>query len=369
MQPLTVPTELTTSHRPDGQFEFWREDLRQLSIGLTAEFVDACCARDLAETGVDIARGVLDQFVGGGKRLRSTFMYLGWLCGAQADEAAMRAAASLEFVHAFALIQDDVMDGSALRRGLPAAHVQFADWHRCRGMQGTSERFGESAAILLGDLCLVWAEQMLRGSGVPSAAMDRVWRRYDAMRTELAAGQLAELVSVAPVMPTVDAVLDVARRKSGNYTVRRPLEMGADMAGCDERSLWLLGRYGTAIGEAFQLRDDVEGIFGSPGVTGKPASGDLSGQKVTLVVVAAHHMADANIRRQLVELRSADQLEETDLARWRTLIAATGALDHIEAMVAERIDAARELVYRIRIDEPVKAALVNMASTCAAGAR
>ena len=191
---------------------------------------------DLRGAGVDVAADVLVGFVGSGKCLRSTFMFLGWLCGAEPSHAALRAAASLELLHAFALLQDDVMDGSPLRRGRPAAHVQFADWHRDRGLSGSPERFGESAAVLLGDLCLVWAEQMLRDSGLDADALSRAWPRYDAMRTELAVGQFADLVNDVGGLPTLDEVLDVARRKSGNYTVRRPLEIGAAMAGCGERS-------------------------------------------------------------------------------------------------------------------------------------
>ena len=156
------------------------------------------------------------------------------MCGAEASHAALRASASLELLHAFALLQDDVMDGSPLRRGRPSAHVQFADWHRDRGLSGCAERFGESAAVLLGDLCLVWAEQMLRDSGLDHSALSRAWPRYDAMRSELAVGQFADLVNDVGGLPTLDEVLEVARRKSGNYTVRRPLEIGAAMAGCDD---------------------------------------------------------------------------------------------------------------------------------------
>ena len=165
--------------------------------------------------------------------MRSTYMYLGWLCGAAEDDAALRAAASLELLHAFALIQDDVMDASTLRRARPAAHVVFARWHREHALGGSAERFGESAAILLGDLCLVWAEQMLRDSGVDRDALTRVWPRYDDMRVELAVGQFSDLVNSSHAFPTLDEVLDVLRRKSGNYTVRRPLEIGAAIADCD----------------------------------------------------------------------------------------------------------------------------------------
>ncbi|MGZ6777617.1 MAG: polyprenyl synthetase family protein [Mycobacterium sp.] len=347
-----------------GQFEAWRGDVRESVLGVIGEFVTDRCTVDLRGAGVDVAADVLVGFVGSGKCLRSTFMLLGWLCGEESSQAALRASASLELLHTFALLQDDVMDGSPLRRGRASAHVQFADWHRDRGLSGSAERFGESAAILLGDLCLVWAEQMLRGSGLGDDALNRAWPRYDAMRTELAVGQFADLVNDVGGLPTLDEVLEVARRKSGNYTVRRPLEIGAAMAGCGDLMLTRLGAYGDAVGEAFQLRDDVLGIFGSPAVTGKPVGADLTEHKATSVVVAAHHMAEPGLRRQLAELMNAADLDDADVVRWRTLIAETGAVRWIEEMIAERLRRAAEWVDDGRLDDGVRAALLNMASVC-----
>ena len=137
----------------------------------------------------------------------------------------------------------------------------------------------------------------------------------------------------------------MARRKSGNYTVRRPLEIGAVLSGCETRTLALLGAYGSAVGEAFQLRDDLLGIFGPEPVTGKPSGGDLSEHKATSVVVAAHQMADATIRRQLAELMSSDDIDDAAITRWRTLIVATGAVEWIEDMIAERVALARDHVH------------------------
>ncbi|MFY9920686.1 MAG: polyprenyl synthetase family protein [Mycobacterium sp.] len=348
----------------EGQFEIWRSNLRGAVLDSVDGFVADRCAVDLRGAGVDVAADVLVGFIGSGKCLRSTFMFLGWLCGAEPSHAALRASASLELLHAFALLQDDVMDGSPLRRGRPSAHVQFAEWHRRRGLSGSAERFGESAAVLLGDLCLVWAEQMMRDSGLAHSELSRAWPRYDAMRSELAVGQFADLVNDVGGLPTLDEVLDVARRKSGNYTVRRPLEIGAAMSGCGDRLLTRLGRYGDAVGEAFQLRDDLLGIFGSPAVTGKPVGADLTERKATSVVVAAHHMADPTLRRQLTELMSTAELDEADVERWRTLISATGAEQRIEEMIADRLRRASEWIDEGRLDDAVRSALLNMASVC-----
>ena len=165
-------------------FDGWRGALRDAVVAELADFVSRRCAEALGESGVDIATDVLMDFLHGGKCLRSTFTYLGWRCGADDNEPALRAAASFELLHAFALLQDDVMDGSAVRRGRPSAHVSFARWHRERELSGSPERFGESAAVLLADLCLVWAEQMLRDSGIDPMALSRAWPkiRRDAHR-------------------------------------------------------------------------------------------------------------------------------------------------------------------------------------------
>jgi geranylgeranyl diphosphate synthase type I len=346
-------------------FEAWRCSVTDSVKKVVTEFVADHCATELGGAGVDVAADVLADFVATGKCLRSTFMYLGWHCGAPGEHAALRAAASFELLHAFALLQDDVMDGSAMRRGKPSAHVAFAQWHRDRGLTGSAERFGESAAVLLGDLCLVWAEQMLRESGVDAQALARVWPRYDEMRTELAVGQFADLVNDASAFPTLDQVLAVSRRKSGNYTVRRPLEIGAAMAGCGPHVLTSLGAYGEAVGDAFQLRDDVLGIFGSPSVTGKPAGGDLLERKATSVVVAAYQRADTSLRSQLTELMSTDTLEESDIGRWRALIAATGAPEWIEQVIDSRVRRALDWIDAAPIDGTVRTALAAMATACA----
>jgi geranylgeranyl diphosphate synthase, type I len=346
------------------QFEMWRIGLRRKVLTHLTEFVTGRCTAELDESGVEVAGDILMKFVAGGKCLRSTFMYLGWLAGAQDSDEALFASAGLELLHAFALLQDDVMDAASSRRGRPAAHIQFSQWHRNRQFSGPAERFGESAAILLGDLCLIWAEQMLRESGIDHRRLQQAWPRYDAMRTELALGQFADLASDIRDLPSMDTVLETARRKSGNYTVRRPLEIGAAMSGCSDRTVSGLGRYGEAVGEAFQLRDDLLGVFGAETVTGKPSGQDLIERKATSVVIAAHDLADPPTRRQLTELMNTGDLDDNAVERWRTLIVTTGAVQRIEDMISSRVSSALNELDDLRIGEPVRAGLANMAAVC-----
>lgn len=342
----------------------FRCQVRDDVLAAVAEFLDTRCASALEGSRVDIAADVLRGLLADGKCLRSTFLYLGWLCGAEPGRAAVRAAASLEFLHAFALMQDDVMDCSPLRRGRPSAHRALEHWHRRRGLPGSAARFGESAAVLLGDLCLVWAEQMLRESGLDDTALARAWPRYDAMRTELAVGQFADLVNDTAAFPSLDEVLDVARRKSGNYTVRRPLEIGATLAGCDDQVLAALGDYGEAVGEAFQLRDDLLGVFGSAETTGKPTGTDLAARKATTVVVAAHQLATPAQRRQLCRLMTADRLTPADIAGWQTLIADIGTVEWIEHLIDQRLKRALDRLDAAPLNSDARSALTGMAAAC-----
>ncbi|ANY10444.1 geranylgeranyl pyrophosphate synthase [Pseudonocardia sp. HH130630-07] len=349
----------------------WPDEVRDRVHARVGETVRLRCAEHVhSMDGADFVAGVLTDFVGRGKYLRSMFGYLGWRAAAPDSPAALDAVAGLELLHAFALLQDDVMDGSATCRGRPTVHVQLADWHRGRGMSGCPDRFGESGAVLLGDLCLVWAEQAMRESGLPGAALDRGWPHYDAMRSELAVGQFADLLNEARRIPSLDEVMDVLRRKSGNYTVRRPLELGAALAGADAGLLALLGDYGTMIGEAFQMRDDVLGVFGSD-ATGKPTGDDLAARKATSLVVLARELAGPADRARLDALLHGSDAADgpVDVDDARVLVGATGAHRRIEELITTRVDGALRLVETAaadgRLADDVAGVLRAMAVRCA----
>lgn len=361
-----LPADTADAVRP-GQVtaddvERWRESVRERAATALEGFVrDRCAEYVRGIPGADLVSELLVSSVSGGKCVRSTFSYLGWLSGAGESEAALRAAASIELLHAFALIQDDVMDRSAMRRGRPAAHVRLAEWYGTQNLAGDARHFGESAAILLGDLLLVWAEQMLRESGLSTQALARGWPVYDKLRGELAVGQFADLVYDARHLPPMETVLEVSRRKSGNYTARRPLELGAALAGCGPDVRAALGRYGGLVGEAFQLRDDLLGIFGRPSVTGKPNGGDLREHKATSVTALAAELADRAQRAELERLHAGAHLSEPELARLREVIADTGAAGRIEQMIEARVAAACASLPVAGLDDFVLAALGDLA--------
>ncbi len=319
----------------------------------------------LGEVGAEldpVAATLSDFLLEGGKRLRPAFCYWGARgAGAPDTDALVAAAASLELLQACALIHDDVMDGSDMRRGRPAVHRRFAALHRAGGWLGDPEGFGTSAAVLLGDMCLIWGDQLLDSSGLGQDALRRGRPVYDEMRAELMAGQYLDLLEQALGGGSVERALRVARYKSAKYTIERPLHLGAAFAdgGPAVRAAWTA--YGLPLGEAFQLRDDVLGVFGDPSVTGKPAGDDLREGKRTVLVAVAVERATA-AQQALVRRHLGDpHLDAAGVEALRCVLTETGALDEVERLVAERGAAALASLERAPVTDEARDALAALA--------
>jgi geranylgeranyl diphosphate synthase, type I len=301
----------------------------------------------------------------GGKRLRPAFAYWGWR-GARGsdgeDEAAvLRAVAALEFVHASALVHDDVMDGAHTRRGRPATHVGFATRHAVEDLGGDGDMFGTGAAILVGDLALVWSDELLRTSGISTAALTRARCVWDTMRTEVTAGQYLDLLRAAGGLPGPDGALTVARYKSAGYTVQRPLQLGVAIAGAGPQVTEACTAIGLPLGEAFQLRDDVLGVFGDPAVTGKSADDDLREGKQTLLIALAEEAADAAGRRLLTEVLGDPTAGQEQFDAVRQLLESTGSLARVEERITERTAVARAAIADAPLAADARAALDALA--------
>jgi geranylgeranyl diphosphate synthase type I len=273
----------------------------------------------------------------GGKRLRPLFAYWGArAAGASDDEALLRSAASLELLHAFALIHDDVMDASDLRRGRPSAHRALEATHVAAGWHGDAARFGTAAAILLGDLLLVLAEQMLSTAGLPADASGRARAVFASMRLELMAGQYLDIAAQTRGGTSLERALRIARYKSGKYTVEAPLHLGAAVAGAPPAVIDAYTAFAYPVGEAFQLRDDLLGVFGDSAVTGKPSGEDLREGKQTVLIALTRQHASA-VERAVLEARLGDPgLDADGVDALRTVIVDSGAKAGVEQMITER---------------------------------
>jgi geranylgeranyl diphosphate synthase type I len=298
--------------------------------------------RRWAEIDPDLAapfEAMAGLVLSGGKRLRPAFCHWGFVGagGDPADDRWVDAGAAFELLHAFALFHDDVMDGSATRRGERTVHLVFADHHVDGRWHGEPRRFGEGVAILVGDLAFVYADALLRGA--PPAALD-VWNE---LRIELNIGQFLDILGTVRGERRRASAERIARYKSGKYTVERPLHLGALLAAPDRPELVpALSTYGLPLGDAFQLRDDVLGAFGDEALTGKPVGDDLREGKPTPLLAIASARASESQQRALHRVGAPD-LDDHDVAAIQAVLVDTGALDEIEtaieSLAAEAIDA------------------------------
>ncbi|QDY75188.1 polyprenyl synthetase family protein [Streptomyces qinzhouensis] len=304
----------------------------------------------------------------GGKRVRPAFAWLGWI-GAGGDEtgpeaeAVLRTCAALELFHAYGLIHDDVIDASLTRRGAPAAHVMFADQHRARCWSGSAELFGTGAAILIGDLAQCWADDMIRTSGLSARAQRRVDPVWTDLRTEVLCGQLLDLTAEAAGDEDIGTALRVNQYKTASYTVERPLHIGAAIAGAGAELVAAYRAFGVDIGVAFQLRDDLLGVFGAPEETGKPSGDDLVQGKRTVLFTSALRYADERDpdAAKFLRARIGTRISEDELRTMRAIITEVGAVDRVERDIAARTERALAVLRASGATEGAKERLTAMA--------
>jgi len=345
----------------------WDQDGFRARVQAALEaFLDEQAER-LLPLGPDAARLLAEArtSVAGGKMFRASFCWWGHLAVAPpADDAErdalVRACASLELLHASALVHDDYMDASDSRRGRPATHRAFEHEHRDSRWRGDPEQYGASAAILLGDLLLSWSDELLRRCGLPADRMAPALDVFDLTRTEVIAGQFLDVSAQARGHADVDTAMTVLRYKSAKYSIERPLQLGAALAGGTPEQLAGLAAFGLPLGEAFQLRDDLLGVFGDPDTTGKPAGDDLVEGKRTVLVALALDAATAEEAAQL-DRALGGPLTAAEVERLRGIIDGSGAQAQVEEVIDRLSAVALAALDRAPIDDDAREVLRALA--------
>ena len=345
-----------------------RAGLTERVAAVLTRFVD-CKRVELAAIGPEL-EPLLDAAaaaVAGGKALRPAFTYWGWRAAGgsrDSEEALMTAASAIELVHASALVHDDLMDDSATRRGAPSSHRRLA---ASGGPDTTSARvdhFGRSAALLLGDLLLVWSDELLATSGVSPKTLASARGYFDKLRTEVAVGQYLDVRAQASARTSASDAMRVVRYKSAKYTVERPLQFGAALGKAGDDLLSALSSYGVPLGEAFQLRDDVLGVFGETALTGKPSGDDIREGKRTLLMARAFELAEPEQRAVLTAGLGNRDIDSAGVEAVRDVLRDTGALTAVERVITELASAALTALQHASIaDDETRAALEQLADS------
>lgn len=346
----------------------------ELAAAVTEQLREYLRARrsDAAYIGADYAvlTEALEEFVlRGGKRLRPAFAYWGRraVAGSEPRPDELRLFSALELLHACALVHDDVIDASATRRGLPTVHRIFSERHRSNDWRGSADQFGLSAAILLGDLALVWADDIVATADIGIDAHRRVQKVWAAIRTEVLGGQYLDIFAEASGAETVASALTVNIYKTASYTISRPLQLGAAAAADCPEVLAAFHELGTSLGVAFQLRDDVLGVFGDPAVTGKPSGDDLRSGKRTVLLAEAIELAEKHdqLAAKLLRASIGTELTEAQVKELCLVIESVGALAAVESRIDRLTRQALEILNAAPIDVQAKAGLAELARLAA----
>lgn len=309
-----------------------------------------------------VAEAIGEYVLAGGKRFRPIFAYLGYLgAGGLPNEGVLQACSALELVHVCALIHDDLMDGSDSRRNLPSIHKRFEALHESAGYQGSQARFGASAAILLGDLALSWSDQLLNQAELSDQARARCLPIFYSMREELMAGQYLDVLAGAIGKSDRERALKVATLKSGRYSIERPLHFGAALANSNPELDQIYSAFGLPLGQAFQLRDDLLGVFGDPAVTGKPAGDDIREGKRTVLIALTLERASTAEQAEINACLGDEHLSLAQVERVRAIIEKSGARHETEEIIAARFQDASLAIEAGRFSPEIATAFSKMA--------
>lgn len=327
-------------------------------------FLDSC-AVNAPDSCLPPLVDVVREFHAGGKRLRPLFCCTGFAAagGDPRNEVVVSVSSALELFHSFALIHDDVMDGSDLRRGRPTVHrrlgVRMPGPRSSPADPRVDEAFGVNVAILLGDACMMWSDELLYGSGISPVRWAAVRPLLQTMRNELIVGQYLDLASENDG-DALDQAWRIIRHKTAAYTVARPLQIGAALGGADRTLLDELAEFGFPLGEAFQLRDDLLGVFGDAAATGKSTFDDLRAGKPTVLMALTWRHATEAQRSVIRRLHGDPELDEDGAARLRDLITETGSPDMVRTAIENRAAQALRVVDRMPVTAQVRRTLAEL---------
>ncbi|MCX5205728.1 polyprenyl synthetase family protein [Streptomyces sp. NBC_00237] len=336
----------------------------QVNTRLTRFFQEK--AADEHNPHLPIMANAVRDFVAGGKLVRPLFATVGWhATGGTGDVRQItRIAAGIELLHASLLIHDDVMDESATRRGKATVHHTLPRFYGAPATRNKALRFGVNAAINTGDLTAMWADQLVTTAGLTHAQQSKVLPLWHSMREEVLTGQFLDLRHTGRPSHDLDVAYAIVHLKTSLYTITRPLQIGASLNHAEPETLDACAAYGNPLGEAFQLRDDVLGVFGDTKETGKPVGDDLiDGKHTVLAALALRHASPAG-RHELQQLLADPGLDQHGVTTARRIIESCGALEMVEARITNRYRQALRALETAPFSAPSKEALARLAQSC-----
>lgn len=279
------------------------------------------------------------------KRVRAAFCYYGYLaCGGKNKKAALEASMFIELIHSYLLIHDDIIDRDEFRRGKATMHNLYKKIYRSKSKIKDAEHFGVSMAIMAGDLASALGYEILIQSRFPDTLKLKALAKLNQSLFDVDAGQILDEFLEINSKPVLDDVLTVFKYKTNRYTVEGPLHIGAILGEADLKILNVFSRYSLPLGIAFQIQDDILGMFGSAKKIGKPVGSDLREGKQTILIVKALERADKRQKKIIISNLRKKKITREDLQKVRKIIIDTGSLDYSKRLALRLTSQAKEII-------------------------
>lgn len=318
--------------------------------------------KEISDEATDLVVEISRFIFSGGHRVRPAFVYSGYVAaGGRSHDAIIYASMCVEFLHTFALIHDDIIDKSDSRRGKPTSHVVFEGFHKSKKLSGDKKQYGLSAAILAGDLAATMAENVLTSAPFPQERLRRARYVFDQMKAQVITGQYLDVLGGYRRRLSEEEILKILEYKTAKYTVERPLQIGATLAGAEVEILEAFTAYGIPLGQAFQLEDDILGIFGDSKKIGKPTDSDIKEGKKTILIAKAYEWSDNKQRKILDRIVGNQEATNKDIKKVREIIYSVGAYDYAVKLSHKLVEQAKEALDRANLEDRGKEYLLAAA--------
>jgi len=307
---------------------------------------------------------ITDITLRGGKRIRAALLFYSYMAhGGKDEKMALYASMSIELAQTYLLIHDDIMDRDILRRGGSTIHHiyrQLAE-KRYKG-RIESEHYGRSIAILAGDTANGFSNEILAELPIDSKLTRRALLELNKMYNKEYFGQLLDINSELIDNVSRNDVVRIHELKTSPYTFDTPMKLGAILAGADEKTVDRLSKYAIPLGVAFQIQDDILGMFGREEKLGKPTTSDLREGKRTLLILDALEKADRGDRQTILENLGNESVGEAELQKVKEIVQKTGALEMSRDMAKGFVNKAIEGIEHLNLEEKGRNFLVGIAN-------
>lgn len=310
----------------------------------------------------DALRYVKKLILAGGKRLRPAFMYYGYLAaGGKEKNEILKTSASIELVHIFLLIHDDVIDKDKKRHGLDTVNARYKKIGEKIFPGVDHNHFGNSMAIIVGDMISALGNQILYEAELDPKLIIQALHKLQSLISMTGIGEAQDVYMEYKKKASEEEILAMYENKTAKYTIEGPLHLGAILGGADKHLLKILTDYSLPIGIAFQIQDDILGVFGNEAKLGKSVGSDIESGKQTLLVVKAREKADRNQKKIFDETLGKKNLTQKEIENFRSVIKETGALDYAKKMSMNLILQGRKAIKKSKIKKESKEFLIGIA--------